>query len=145
MSWNLKMRIAGYVDSIIFIPALNSRSAWAWFSIPIQRINKPSFTLDYVGDKEGYFFYWLKNPTYVDTTRFYMSAKFFNAKTGDFTRMMIEPQSSVPQPFNFDKSKYFYYVVDIDYANYEYIITTQNGVRIGTQGNPIKWYEYVNP
>jgi hypothetical protein len=74
-----------------------------------------------------------------------MSVKFFNAKTGDFTRMMIEPQSNVPQTFNFDKSKYFYYVVDIDYANYEYIVTTQNGVRIGTQGNPIKWYEYINP
>lgn len=125
----------------------NEQGALLGTGLTVQNINinKPSYNLDYVGDKEGYFVYWLKNPTYVTTTRFYMSAKFFNAKTGEFIRMMNEPQSNVPQTFNFDKSKYFYYVVDIDYLNYEYIVTTQNNVRIGTQGNPIKWYEYINP
>jgi len=108
-------------------------------------INKPSFTLDYVGDKEGYFVYWIKNPTYVNTTRFFMSAKFFNAKTGEFIRLMNTPQSVLPTEFNFDKSKYFYYKVDIDYINYEYLVTTDNGTRIGNQGNPIKWYQYINP
>ena len=108
-------------------------------------IKTPNFSLDYVGDKEGFFVYWLKNPTYITETTFYMSAKFYNAKTGDFIRMMIEPQSNLPNQFNFDKSKYFYYKVDVDYANFEYEVMNLFNQRVGTQTNPIKWYEYVNP
>jgi hypothetical protein len=58
---------------------------------------------------------------------------------------MNTPQSVLSTEFNFDKSKYFYYKVDIDYINYEYLVTTDNGTRIGNQGNPIKWYQYINP
>ena len=105
----------------------------------------PDFNLDYIGDKEGFFVYWLKNPTYITETTFYMSAKFYNAKTGDFTRMMIQPQASLPNKFNFDKSKYFYYKVNVDYDNFEYDVTDLFNVRVGTPSNPIKWYEYVNP
>jgi len=108
-------------------------------------IKTPDFVLDYVGDKEGFFVYWLKNPTYITETTFYMSAKFYNAKTGDFIRMMTEPQASLPNEFNFDKSKYFYYKVNVDYANFEYDVTNLFNVRVGTSTNPIKWYEYINP
>ena len=108
-------------------------------------VKVPDFHLDYVGDKEGFFVYWLKNPTYITETTFYMSAKFYNAKTGDFTRMMIQPQASLPNKFNFDKSKYFYYKVNVDYDNFEYDVTDLFNVRVGTPSNPIKWYEYVNP
>lgn len=108
-------------------------------------IKTPNFVLDYVGDKEGFFVYWLKNPTYITEKTFYMSAKFYNAKTGNFVRMMNQPQSSLPNAFNFDKSKYFYYKVNVDYANFEYDVTTLLNARVGTSTNPIKWYEYVNP
>ena len=37
------------------------------------------------------------------------------------------------------------YIKNIDYNNYEYEMYNLNGVRIGTETNPIKFYEYVNP
>jgi len=120
------------------------------------QINKPSFVLDYIGaDKEGFFIYWLKERDYININEFYMTAKFFNGKTGQFIRMMNEPQSifNGNDKFNFDKSQYFYYKVVLDYNNYEYEIykelpqTNQppSLLRVGNVSNPIKWYEYVNP
>jgi hypothetical protein len=119
-------------------------------------IQTPKFILDYVGaNKEGFFIYWLKEKTFIDINEFYMTAKFFNAKKGQFIRMMNQPQSliSTANRFNFDKSTYFYYKVILDYTNYEYSVyseTQQNNQtitlqRIGNTLNPIKWYEYVNP
>ena len=119
-------------------------------------IKRPYFILDYVGaDKKGFFFYWLKERDYININNFYMTAKFYNGKTGQFIRLMNEPQSSFngSDKFNFDKSIYFYYKVVLDYTNYEYEIfkeIPQVGqqpvlVRVGDNANPIKWYEYVNP
>jgi hypothetical protein len=110
-------------------------------------IRKPLFNLDYVGDKEGYFIYWLKSREYIDLNTFYMSAKFFNAKIGQFVRMTNRPQSNISEKFNFDKSEYFYYKVNLDVDNYEYEVFEEYGVgnRVGQLNNGIKWYEYVNP
>jgi hypothetical protein len=84
-----------------------------------------------------------------------MTAKFFNAKTGQFVRFMNEPQStfSANNKFNFNKSQYFYYKVELDFANFEYQvykeIPQQNQApvlqRVGDSVNVIKWYEYGNP
>ena len=113
---------------------------------PNVKIKKPNFILDYLGDKEGYFIYWLKNPNYINIDTFYMSAKFFNAKTGQFIRMMNKRQNTLTKRFTFDKSKYFYYKVMLDYDNYEYEIRdTETDQRVGTDIYEIKWYEYVNP
>jgi hypothetical protein len=113
---------------------------------PNVKIKKPNFVLDYLGDKEGYFIYWLKNPNYINIDTFYMSAKFFNAKTGQFIRMMNKRQNLLTQRFTFDKSKYFYYKVVLDYENYEYEIRdTETDQRVGTDIYEINWYEYVNP
>ena len=120
------------------------------------QVNKPSFVLDYIGaDKEGFFIYWLKEKDYIDISEFYMTAKFFNGKTGQFIRFMNEPQSifNGNDKFNFDKSQYFYYKVILDYTNYEYGIYKEQPqlnqpsslIRVGDSANPIKWYEYVNP
>lgn len=110
------------------------------------QIKIPDFILDYVGDKEGYFIYWLKNPNYLVINDFYMSAKFFNAKTGQFIRMMNQPQNSIPTRYNFNNADYFYYKILMDYDNYEYEVNnTQSNQRVGTSLNEIKWYEYVNP
>lgn len=110
------------------------------------QIKIPDFILDYVGDKEGYFIYWLKNPNYLVINDFYMSAKFFNAKTGQFIRMMNQPQNSIPTRYNFNNADYFYYKISMDYDNYEYEVNnTQSNQRVGTSLNEIKWYEYVNP
>jgi hypothetical protein len=122
---------------------------------PMQRIivdvRKPKFVLDYVGqDKEGFFFYWLKERGYLDISVFYMSAKFFNAKIGQFVRMMNAPQSSlIGSQYDFNKEDYFYYKVNFDDNNYEYsVYRGLSNVRVGVGQNPdesIIWYEYVNP
>ena len=109
------------------------------------QIKLPNFVLDYIGDKEGFFIYWLKDPNYIKLDKLYMGAKFFNAKTGQFTRFMNRTQSNFSNKFNFEKSKDFYYEVSLDIDNYEYSIKdVVTGQRIG-EGSPIKWYEYVNP
>jgi len=117
-------------------------------------IKKPSFVLDYVGDKEGFFIYWLKKRNFLDIDTFYMTAKFYDAKQGVFVKMMNMPQSSLPgNKYVFDNSQYFYYRVHLDYTNQEYQVFNMNpnqtiylndGERAGTL-QPIKWYEYVNP
>jgi hypothetical protein len=119
----------------------------------IVDVKKPNFILDYVGaDKEGFFIYWLKEPSLLNTTNFYMSAKFFNGKTGKFIRMINKPQadpSFTSNKFNFDKSLLFYYKLILDYNDYEYKVYLEdilgNLTRVGDSTTPIKWYEYVNP
>jgi hypothetical protein len=112
-------------------------------------IKIPKFTLDYIGNKESFFIYWLKNTNYLNLTTFYMSAKFFNAKTGEFVRMMNRPQSSISTLYNFNQSDYFYYKVKLSYSDYTYEIfdyTSQNNeIRKGSSTAPINWYQYVNP
>jgi len=112
-------------------------------------IKKPKYVLDYLGDKEGFFIYWLKKRNYLDLDTFYMSAKFFNADIGQFIRMMNTPQtnlSNTSNPFTFDQEQYFYYKVKLDYLTQKYEVFTYPGIaRVGTETSPIKWYEYVNP
>jgi hypothetical protein len=122
-------------------------------------IKKPQFVLDFIGDKEGFFIYWLKSREFLDIETFFMTAKFYNAKTGQFTKMMTGhgsnpldltngPQanlSSVGQSkYNFDNTQYFYYTVKLDYSTQTYQIFNTYNQRLGTN-IPIKWYEYVNP
>jgi len=122
-------------------------------------IKKPQFVLDFIGDKEGFFIYWLKGKTFLDIDTFYMTAKFYNAKTGQFTKMMTGhgtssvdltngPQAYLPSigqgKYNFDNTQYFYYTVKLDYEGRTYQIFNTHNQRLGTN-IPIKWYEYVNP
>lgn len=112
----------------------------------IVDVRRPIFDLDFVGDKEGYFIYWLKETGYINVNEFYMSAKFFNAKTGQFVRMLNRPQTLTPSKFNFPNDEFYYYKVVMDYNTYEYEIFNTFGSqnRVGTTTDPIKWYEYVN-
>jgi hypothetical protein len=118
------------------------------------KVKKPYFVLDYVGDKEGFFIYWLKKRNFLNIKTFFMTAKFYDAKNGYFTKMMNMPQSSiVGDKFTFDSTKYFYYRVELDYEKHNYQTFNMNpeqtlysnlGGRAGAT-IPIKWYEYVNP
>jgi hypothetical protein len=109
-------------------------------------IRKPKFILDYIGDVEGFFIYWLKKREFLDIDTFYMTAKFYNAKIGNFVKLMNQGQFNlVSNPYTFDATVYFYYPVKLDYEKQKYVIYDQNLQRIGDSTNPIKWYEYVNP
>jgi hypothetical protein len=123
----------------------------------VVSVRKPKFILDYVGDKEGFFLYWLKKRNFLNLDTFYMTAKFYNAKTGQFTKMMTGngtdpldntngPQSDLSDGlrYNFDNTQYFYYTVKLDYPSQTYQVLNTYGQRMGTN-IPIKWYEYVNP
>ena len=112
--------------------------------IPNVNIKKPDMKLDFVGDKEGFFFYWLRNPSFLNIDTFYMSAKFFNGKLGVFIRMMTEPQCNLPNPFTFNNEDFFYRKVKINFNDRTYRIFDNSNTRIGV-GSPIEWYEYVNP
>lgn len=117
-----------------------------------QPIRIPSFKLDFLGDKEGFFIYWLKKRNFLNVTTMYMTAKFYDAKRGKFIKMMNRPQSSLPlnYRYSFESAKYFYYRVDFDYNTKTYEVSDMVnapslGPRVGYQTIPIKWYEYVNP
>jgi hypothetical protein len=115
-------------------------------------VKKPKFVLDYSGaDKEGFYIYWLKDRSYLDVNQFYVSAKFFNAKKGQFVRLINTPQYSFVgnNRFNIDKTEYFYYKYELNYSTNQYEVYTYdntigNTQRVGTT-TPITWYEYVNP
>lgn len=135
----------------VIIPVQQGKTETALISAvkPPVQIKKPSFTLDFVGDKEGFFLYWLRTKNYIDLSTFYMTAKFFDASIGQFVKMMNVPQSNIASnKFTFNESIYFYYKVKLDYDNKTYSIYNVSDVdnlnRIGA-GTPIKWYEYINP
>jgi hypothetical protein len=103
--------------------------------------------LDYIGDKEGFFIYWLRERNFYDISEFYMSSKFFDAKLGVYVVMTNTPQPLItPNKFNFLPQDYFYYKVNLDYNNKTYeVSSTSTTLRVGEALTPIKWYEYVNP
>lgn len=133
----------------IIIPTQQGLTTPTLVGYKTENIKIPQFKLDFLGDKEGYFIYWLKNRTVLDISTFYMSAKFFDAKTGVFVKMMNRPQSTiVGNPFNFPQEKYFYYKVVLNYSTYSYLVldtVTGASVYVGRETNPIQWFEYINP
>lgn len=113
-------------------------------------IRTPDYRLDFVGDKQGYFLYWLKKKNFLDISTFYMTAKFFDGETGQFVRMINQPQNtSAPNTFN--QEDFFYYKVQFENDGVTgepklyYVESYPGGGRVGENGRPIKWYEYQNP
>ena len=116
-------------------------------SLPNVNIKRPKMRLDSLGDKEGFFIYWLRKQDFLDISTFYMSAKFFDGRNGNFITMTNVNQNSIPNPYNFDGSDYFYYVVDLDYNDKTYRVFRPNNniQRVGRENFPVVWYQYVNP
>lgn len=115
-------------------------------------IKTPRMKLDFLGDKEGFFIYWIKNRNFLDIPTMYMTAKFYDAKRGRFIKMMNRPQTSLPPLswYSFQSQRHFYYKVEFDYTSLTYkvfdMINSPNpGFRVGSPLSPINWYEYVNP
>lgn len=133
-----------YFTIIIPVQQGFTQSALVSPLLPSVNIKKPSFSLDYVGDKEGFFIYWLRKKQFINLSQFYMSAKFFDAKLGVFVKMMNAPQSTLTLPYGFDEKLYFYYKVVLNYDEKTYSVLNLQNQRVDN-GVPIKWYEYVNP
>jgi hypothetical protein len=135
----------------VIIPTQQGYKTDAVLNTTPVKIKIPKFTLDYTGDKEGFFIYWLKKLQFLNINTFYMTAKFYNASRGEFVKMMNVSQGSLSpsETYNFDSIKYFYYKVVFDYINKCYRVfrfdpVTNVQERVGTT-TPITWYEYVNP
>ena len=138
----------------IILPTQQGLTMDAIMNKTLVKIKKPDFVLDYVGDKEGFFIYWLKKRTFLNVRTFYMTAKFYDAEKGVFVKMMNMPQSvSSGTTTTFDNSRFFYYRVELDYEKQTYQVFNTNPAqniynnykqRAGT-AVPIKWYEYINP
>jgi hypothetical protein len=126
----------GQFESVILSPLL-----------PPVDIRKPKFNLDFIGDKEGFFIYWLRKRDFIDISEFYMSAKFFNGRTGVYSVMTNTPQPLItPNKFTFQGENYFYYKLNLDYNTNTYeVFSTITNNRVGDTTNPITWYEYINP
>lgn len=131
----------------VILPTTQGYKTGATVGVKSVEVKIPKFTLDYIGDKEGFFLYWLKKLEFLNINTFYMTAKFYNAKTGQFIKLMNDCQSNLSQADiqNFDTIKYFYYRVVLDYTNISYrVFDITSNQRVGTI-TPIKWYEYVGP
>ena len=130
----------------IILPVNQGAFQSSVLGVSTVEIRTPDYRLDFVGDKQGYFLYWLKKKNFLDISTFYMTAKFFDAKTGQFIKMMKTKQSDLGGATSFPPEEYFYYKVSLDYPTQTYqVFDFPNGNRVGTLTNPIKWYEYVNP
>ena len=140
----------------IILPTQQGFTMEAQMQRNLVNIKKPKFVLDYIGDKDGFFIYWLKKRTFLNIDTFYMSAKFYDAKVGQFKTMMTGRGSNpldltngpqynlVGNKYAFDNTQYFYYTVKLNYRTLAYEVLNTYGQRLGTN-IPIKWYEYVNP
>ncbi len=115
--------------------------------------------------KENFYIYWLKEivPD-LDIFDFYMTAKFFDGKTGDIRKFTVLPQNiSGTMSYTLPES-FFYYHVELDHPTKSYKIKRiPNGLglppfanedRIGLWDAPLCstetdspdiWFEYANP
>ena len=117
--------------------------------------------------KENFWIYWLKEKVKdLDIFTFYMSAKFFDAKTGEVNKFTTHPQLYLTATngswvYNLPE-ELFYYQVDLDHDTKSYKITQLLSSevtvpsRVGLVGaaaddcgsppqQPVDWFEYVNP
>jgi hypothetical protein len=129
----------------IILPTTQGETEPATVGVNDVNVKIPKFKLDFLGDKEGFFIYWLRSRQYLDIDTFYMSAKFFDAKLGIFVKLMNSPQNAIGTAnSNFNPADYFYYKVVMDYETLTYKVFNLNDERVGDV-NSINWYEYVNP
>jgi hypothetical protein len=104
-------------------------------------IYRPQFTLDHVGNTEGYYLYWYEDPTLLNITQFFMRAKYFDAATGTYTTFTVNPQSNYANRYTLPNDD-FYVRVDLNYPGkvYELVDIATNNILTTNI-----WYEYVNP
>ena len=75
-----------------------------------------------------------RSKVFLSCLELYLSSLFFNKR-----------QTSISERFNFDKSKSFYYKVQLDTEKYIYeVFDVETNQRVGTNSE-IKWFEYMNP
>jgi len=136
---------------------------WAQWSdgitLPIYDVYVPAFSASSgpTGSNENYYLQWLKDRELFSANTFYMSCKFFNAKTGTVIRMINQIPTPIQGTYNFEDFFYYQVIFNIEIGNttpkYNYTIHPYNSV-VGATGiilaplgetanGPIKFYEFV--
>ena len=65
-----------------------------------------------ITDKEGFYIYWLRSTNFINISKFYMTAKFFNARLGVFKQMTNTRQDLItPNKFDFNNIKYIVFII----------------------------------
>lgn len=117
----------------------------SWYSNEgIVNIRTPYFELNYLQDREGYFIYFLSDPTIINLNEFYVSFKFFDGNVGQFKTFLTTTPSSFTNN-NFNPDDYTFLKVILNYSNYTYKYYNLDGNQVGDYVNPINLYEYLNP
>ena len=149
--------------SVVVNPSEDPEEYWAQRSegitTPVYDVYVPAFSASSgpVGKDESYYIHWLKNRDLFEIETFYMSCKFFNAKTGGVMRMLNQEPTPVQGSYNFEDFFYYQVVLNIEIGNttpkYNYTIHPYNSVAgmtgillspLGeTVNGPIKFYEYI--
>jgi len=112
----------------------------------VRNVPTPRYDFDMDNRSIGYFFYWLKESTYLNINTFFMSAKFYNGRDGEVTRFTNVLPTSIPNQISFDPATNMYYRLLLDKNNFTYWIEDLAGTRVGTNINtPIEFWEYINP
>lgn len=97
-------------------------------------------------NKENMYLFWFQDDSVFDETTltgntFWMTAKYFNAKTGtitDFVNTCLSTSTEI------DETTHMYYKVIIDRTDYSYKVYEYDGTvgsRIGQRNNPIVFYQ----
>lgn len=110
----------------------------------IFNLNKPSYSMDYGINNDGFFLYWFADNSSFNINTFYLSCKFYNAKIGSFVRMSNQPQSIFSDSYDFDYTRFFYYKLIFNPDRTYQIFDLDNNV-VGSKSVPINWFEYRNP
>jgi len=133
------------IDNIFVFPTGNEcecsgveSSAGQSNQLPLSR---PSILLDYVGNQEGFFLHWFEDRNLLNIDTFYMTAKFFNAATGQFIKFIDSAQTDFANPYRIPNI-HFYYTVNLNYDDKTYEIVS-NQTDVAT--NDVLWFEYINP
>jgi hypothetical protein len=107
----------------------------------IEPLVRPSMLLDYFGNKEGFFLHWFEDRNLLNIDTLYMTAKFFNAATGQYVKFTDSAQTDFGNVYRVP-NRHFYYTVNFDYDDKTYEIVS-NQTDVAT--NDVFWFEYVNP
>jgi len=101
----------------------------------------PTIVSDYNRNQEGFFYYWFEDQNLLNLEDLYITAKFFNAATGQYTKFIVNDQTFYSNTYRIPNQD-FYYRVRFDYMINEYVLYfTSNDFRTDT----LYWYEYINP
>jgi len=105
-------------------------------------VKKPYFTLDYQGEKEGYFVYFFENFNVVEIDTFYVSAKFFSGLDGTYTQFINTPQNTLLNQTEVD-DEYFYIKYKLFYDTKEYNVYAPN-TAFDLPAASATWYEFIS-